>query len=146
MNRPSPARRSGRRASGAAILEMALTLGILLMLTFGTIEFGYFFFLKNTVQGAAREGARAAIPPSTSNTDVTDAVNRTLNAAGLNTANFTTQVKVNGTVANANTAVAGQSIEVRVTATWSAVGLRPIGLIPANKTLLGSATMRKEGT
>src|SRR3954453_4626741 len=135
----------GRRRRGASILEMALTLAILLNLTFGTIEFGYFFFVKNTVQGAAREGARAAIPPSASNSDVTTAVNAALSSTGLNTANFTTTIKVNGAVANANTAVAGQQIEVSVTASWGTVGLRPLGLISSTKTVLGAATMRREG-
>ena len=137
---------SRTRRLGASILEMALTLAILLNLTFGTIEFGYFFFVKNTVQGAAREGARAAIPPSAANSDVTAAVNASLTSAGLNTANFTTTVKVNGVVANASTAVAGQQVEVSVTASWGTVGLRPLGLISSTKTVLGAATMRREGT
>ena len=142
VRNPQPGR---RRRLGATILELALTLAILLNLTFGTIEFGYFFFVKNTVQGAAREGARAAIPPSASNSDVTTAVNSVLNAAGLRTADFTTTVKVNGVVANANTAVAGQQVEVSVSATWGTVGLRPLGLIGSSKTVLGAATMRREG-
>jgi Flp pilus assembly protein TadG len=137
-----PARRRGR---GATILEMALTLMVLLYLTFGSIEFGYFFFVKNTVQGAAREGARAGITPSGSNSDVTAAVNNALTAAGLNTGNFTTTVKVNGTVANANTATAGQSVEVSVQGTWGVVGLRPLGLIGTSKNVRGAAAMRKEG-
>lgn len=149
VTRSSPTTAASRltrhRRLGATVLEMALTLTILLNLTFGTVEFGYFFFLKNTVQGAAREGARAAIPPGASNSDVTTAVNASLRAAGLNTANFTTTVKVNGVVANASTAVSGQRIEVSVTATWGTVGLRPLGLISSSKTLLGAATMRREG-
>ena len=125
---------------------MALTLGILLNLTFGTVEFGYFFFVKNTVQGAAREGARVAITPTASNTDVTTVVNSALQAAGMKPADFTTTVKVAGVVANCNTAVTGQSIEVSVQATWGTVGLRPLGLIGSTKAVLGAATMRKEGT
>src|SRR5215212_10031083 len=107
LPRPNP----GSRASGAShfrrrfrrgssILEMALTLAILLNLTFGTVEFGYFFFVKNTVQGAAREGARVGITPTASNTDVSAVVNSSLQAAGLKPADFTTTIKVAGTVAN----------------------------------------------
>ena len=124
---------------------MALTLGILLNLTFGTVEFGYFFFVKNTVQGAAREGARVAITPTASNSDVTTMVNGALQAAGLRPADFTTTVKVAGVVANCNTAASGQPIEVSVQATWGTVGLRPLGLIGSTKAVLGTATMRKEG-
>jgi Flp pilus assembly protein TadG len=138
-------RPSAIRRRGATILELALTLTILLNLSFGTVEFGYFFFVKNAVQGAAREGARAAIPPSATNTDVQSAVNAALTAAGFNTSQFTTQVKVNGAVANASGAVGGQRIEVRVTATWGTIGLRPLGIISSSKTVLGAATMRREG-
>lgn len=137
--------RTSRRRAGATILELALTLTILLSLSFGTVEFGHFFFLKNTIQAAAREGARAGIPPSTSNADVQAAVNASLNAAGMNTAQFTTEVRVNGVVANASTAMAGQRVEVRVTANWGTVGLRPLGIISNSKTVLGAASMRREG-
>src|SRR5215210_2216384 len=89
--------------SGATILEMALTLGILLSLSFGTVEFGYFFFVKNTVQGAAREGARVAITPTATNTDVTTTVGNALKAAGMKAADFTTTVKVGTTVADCST-------------------------------------------
>jgi Flp pilus assembly protein TadG len=140
------AARTGRRfRRGASILEMALTLGILLMLTFGTVEFGYFFFVKNTVQGAAREGARSAITPTASNADVTTVVNGSLQAAGLRPADFTTTVKVAGVVANCNTAQPGQAVEVSVQGSWGTVGLRPIGIIPSTKNVLGAAAMRKEG-
>lgn len=141
---PALARRT-RRGTGATVLEMALTLMVLMALTFGTVEFGHFFFLKNTVQGAAREGVRAAMTPSGSNADVTDAVNSTLQAAGLTLSDFTTTVKVNGVVANADSAAAGQTIEVTVQAAWGTVGLRPMGLIDSTKALRGVAVMRKEG-
>lgn len=146
-------RSARRRRAGASILELAITLTILLNLTFGTIEFGYFFFMKNTLQGAAREGARAAILPGGSNNDVTQAVNLVLTSAGLKpqattpqAAGYTITVRVNGVVANASTAFTGQPVEVSVTATWGTVGLRPLGLIGASKTVLGAANMRREGT
>ena len=143
---PALARRTRRaRQTGATLLEMALTLMVLMALTFGTVEFGHFFFLKNTVQGAAREGVRAAMTPSGSNADVTTAVNSTLQAAGLTLSDFTTTVKVNGVVANADSAAAGQTIEVTVQAAWGTVGLRPMGLIDSTKALRGVAVMRKEG-
>ena len=135
-----------RSRGGATILEMALTLAILLSLSFGTVEFGYFFFVKSTLQGAAREGARVAITPTGANSDVTTAVNRSLQAAGMNTAQFTTAVRVNGTAANCNTATAGQPVEVSVYGTWGTVGIRPLGMISINKAVIGVATMRKEGT
>lgn len=49
-----------RRQSGAAAVEFALVLPILIILVLGIVEFGYFFFLNSAAAGAAREGARAA--------------------------------------------------------------------------------------
>lgn len=141
---PFSGRSAGPRRAGAAVLELAITLAVLLGLTFGTVEFGYFFFVKNTVQGAAREGARAGILPGGSNTDVNDAVNRVLTSAGLTPAHYSVTVKVNGAVVDASTATAGQQVEVTVTAPWGVVGMRPLGAISAGKTVLGAATMRRE--
>ena len=137
---------SHRRPRGNAVLELALTLGILLNLTFGTIEFGHYFFIRNTLQGAAREGARAAIPPGASNSDVTASVNSSLTAAGLTVASFTTKVRNADDTADVNvaTATAGTPILVKVTANWGNVGLRPLGLIGTTKVVKGTAVMRKE--
>ncbi len=44
---------------GAAAVEFALVLPLLLILVMGTIEWGRFFFLQQLVVNAAREGARA---------------------------------------------------------------------------------------
>jgi Flp pilus assembly protein TadG len=77
-------RRSGlRRRSGGAVLEMALTLTLLFSLCFGMIEFGFFFFVKNTMENAAREGCRAGIVSSGTNTTVNQAIINQLYYSGL---------------------------------------------------------------
>lgn len=140
--------KGGRRRRGNAVLEMALTLGILLNLTFGTIEFGHFFYVKNSLQGAAREGARASIPPGATNSDVTTAVTNALTAAGLTTSNFTIAIRNSTDTANLDVAsqTSGTSVMVKVTGTWGTVGLRPLGLIGSSKVVLGAAVMRKEAS
>jgi len=60
-----------KRFRGNAVLEAALVLPVLTSLTFGTIEYGHFFFVKHTLEGAAREGARAGIVATAVNGDVT---------------------------------------------------------------------------
>ena len=52
---------------GAEVLEMAMVLPLLLVLAFGTCEFGYWFYLEHNFQAAAREGVRAGI--AAQNTD-----------------------------------------------------------------------------
>ena len=56
---------------------------------------------RNTLQGAAREGARASIPPGATNTDVTTAVNNALGAAGLPQATGATGATVTVKIRNA---------------------------------------------
>lgn len=47
-----------RETEGAAMVEFALVLTILLLLIMGTLEFGLVWYTKYSLAGAAREGAR----------------------------------------------------------------------------------------
>src|SRR5205085_1990414 len=83
----SPQARRARR--GTAVMEMALVGSLLLGLTFGTVEFGYYFYVKNIFQGAAREGCRAGITPTGDNTAVTSSVVTYLYNGGLQSGSLT---------------------------------------------------------
>ena len=145
-----PAATSGRRGyrprSGGAVLEMALVLPILIMLAFGMADYAYFFFVKNTVQGAAQVGARAAIPSNATNSTVTTAISQAMTAAGLQSSGYT----VTTVPADVSTAAAGSSVQVTVTCSWGTVGLHALpagfGGIPNSKNVIGTATMRKEAS
>ncbi len=139
MNRRNIGSFSWRWRRGNAVLEAALTLPILLSLAFGTVEFGHYFFIKNTFQGAARDGVRAGIVPSATNADVTGAVTSAMNAAGISSANYSVAVSP-----NVSGLTPGANITVTVSSPWGTVGLRPLGLIGVNKQVLGTAVMRKE--
>lgn len=54
-------RRAESRRRGAAIVEMAVTLIVFLMMVLGTLDLGLCVFLQHTVTEAARRGARLAI-------------------------------------------------------------------------------------
>jgi Flp pilus assembly protein TadG len=144
-------RHHGRR--GGAVLETALVLPILLMLTLTAGEYGYYFFLKHSLEGAAREGARAAIVPSTTtNTPVNQAVAGALHAAGLNKSATVMDSPTPYTISisPAVSSTSGTAIEVDVSGTWGTVGMNIIsstwlGGIGANKVVKGTAVMRKEG-
>lgn len=58
MSGPDMRRRQGDR--GAAAVEFALVLPVLLLVIFGIIDFGRMLYAKITLAEAAREGARAA--------------------------------------------------------------------------------------
>ncbi len=137
---------------GSAIIEGAFVLIVLLTLSFGTIEFGYFFFVKHSIEGAAREGARAAIPANATNADVTTAIANSMNAAGLQSAKSHYVVSISNSASdapptqkNVATMTEGQPVYVTVECDWSDVGLG-LGIISQSKVLKSVTVMRKEGS
>ncbi len=128
---------------GAVIVEVALTLPILLYLAFGTVEFGYYFYVKHALEAAAREGARAGIVSGNTNTDVTTAVTNAMASTGIATYSTTITDTANANV-TVNTVAAGSYIKVTVNANWGTVGMRPLQLIGSSKTVTGQMVMRHE--
>lgn len=143
VRRPARSVRCRGRRPGNALIEMVVVLGLLLTLSFGTIEFGCYFFVKHTLTGAAREGARAAIVPGATQAQVTSAVSNVMTAAGLSNSGYT----IVTTPSDITTSTTGSPITVTVQCTWGTVGngYRPMGLIGAAKTVSGTAVMRDEG-
>jgi Flp pilus assembly protein TadG len=56
-----------RRETGTAILEVAMTLPILVLVAVGLFEFGRAFQTWQVLTNAAREGARLAVTPNATN-------------------------------------------------------------------------------
>ena len=54
--------RRGRGQEGAAAVEFAIVLPILLLILAGLFDFGWGFYWKHTVTNASRGGARYAVP------------------------------------------------------------------------------------
>jgi Flp pilus assembly protein TadG len=135
-----------RARRGVSVLEMALVLPILLMLSFGAVDYGYFLYVKNTVQGAAQAGARAAIPSDATNAKVTSIISSMMTAAGLQSSSY--QVTCNPS--DVSTAAAGSPVTVTITCTWANVGLHALpvamGGISNSKQVIGAAVMIKEAS
>lgn len=146
-----------RRRFGGAVLETVLILPVLLYLAFGIVEFGYYFYVKHSLEGSARDGCRAFIASGATPTDISNAVGTSMSASNLANSGYvitTTDAPAAAgggtfTVTNGNyaTCVAGDTITVTVTCTWGTAGsgYRPWGLIATSKQVLGAAVMRKEG-
>ncbi len=71
---------------GAALIEFAIVLPLMLLVLFGTIDFGLLFQRYQVVTNAAREGARIAVLPGYSDADIQARVAQFLTAGGLNEA------------------------------------------------------------
>jgi Flp pilus assembly protein TadG len=134
--------RRRRRRLGAEVLEAALVMPILLAMGFGTVEFGYYFYTEHNLEGAAREGARAAIPAGMNATERADAVetavDKVMGAAGYASGDYEIDL---------DDPYQTDYIRVKVKLHWSDVseGLRPMRMIrPQNDLVEGIATMRLE--
>lgn len=138
-----------RRYRATAVLETALVLTILLSLSFGAVEYGYAFFLKHSLQGAAREGARAGIVDGGDNTAVTTAVKNYMTAAGFtDSSKYTIAITDTANAAvNAATVTRGQPVKVTISYKWGNIpaAYRPLGLMSTTTLIKGATVMRKEG-
>jgi Flp pilus assembly protein TadG len=93
------------RQRGAVAVEFALILPVLLLILFGTIEFGRVYSQHQVFQGAAREGARCAAVAASSNCVIQDKID---GASGAYTPTTTASVQVGaGPVVSATDPSAG---------------------------------------
>jgi Flp pilus assembly protein TadG len=136
-----------RHCNGNALIEMVLLMPLLLALSFGAVEYGYAMYIKHTLQGAAREGARAAIVAGATATEVQNMVDASMQAAGFAQSKYTRPPTFSP--ATWTTPPTGTAITVTVQAQWGTIGVTALptwlGGIPSTKVIAGVATMRKEG-
>lgn len=102
----------GRRRRGAAALEFALVLPLLLVLVLGAIDWGYYFFVEQVVVNAAREGARVGTLQS--NATLADALDNAQVACNF----FITQAGLNSSLATC-TPTTGPGPSIVVTASYT---------------------------
>jgi Flp pilus assembly protein TadG len=98
------------REDGAAAVEFALVLPILLLLVFGIFSFGQFYSQYEVLQGAAREGAREAAVRA----DPGDVKDRVYEAADPYTPSKSPTVSV----ASGGSACTDQTVGESVTVKW----------------------------
>jgi Flp pilus assembly protein TadG len=84
---------------GAALLEAAITVPIVLLLSVGIFEFGRAFQTWQVLTNAAREGARIAVLTGTTDEQIKDQVTGYLTAGGLQLEGVAVNVKVERGVA-----------------------------------------------
>jgi Flp pilus assembly protein TadG len=72
-----------RSQTGAALLEAAITLPVILLICVGIFEFGRAYQTSQVLTNAAREGARAAVIAGSTDADVTTRVRNYMQAGSL---------------------------------------------------------------
>ena len=143
-------RRRFRSERGAALIEAALTLPLLLLVCVGIIEFGRLYQTWQVMTNAAREGARIAVLPAPANSGVDSRVRQYLQMGGLMS---DSSVGVDVDPVNVSLGAAGTASGSTVTVTYpySFMVLQPIAQLVVSGSAAGapitittSATMRNE--
>jgi Flp pilus assembly protein TadG len=109
------------RRRGVTVLEATLVLPVILALVFGTIEFAYVFYVKQTLQAASREGARRGVVAGATNAEVIQAVSGAMEDGGLGNCKYAITISNATTDASADvsTIPPGNGVRVEVTAPWT---------------------------
>jgi Flp pilus assembly protein TadG len=140
-------RRSLKNESGNAVIEMAFTLPLLLVVVMGIFDFGLMFQRFEILTNAAREGARVGVLPGYTTNDAISRAN-----AYLATSNITgaTVTAVPASVSIGTPAVAKPAITVTVTYVYDYLWIGPIlnlvGSDLGTVTLRAVSTMRSEAS
>ena len=127
------------RYRGTAVVEMALVLPLLLLLTMGAIEYGWLFLKAQQITNATRQGARLAIRPDSTNEEVLTAIENLLVGAGMDS------YAVNFEPPDIALLAVGENLEVSVTVASASVVMIDAGFLPVPENLGAAVTMTKEG-
>jgi Flp pilus assembly protein TadG len=135
---------------GTALIEMAFTLPLLLLISLGIIEFGRAFQTWQILTNAAREGARVAVLPGMSDSMVTARVQEYIDAGVLDASvTPTITIQRNATISYGTGTASGS--KVLVSYPYKFMVLNGIAKLVVSGTTVGSdftmatsATMRNE--
>jgi Flp pilus assembly protein TadG len=134
-------RRKENRHRGVALVETAVVLPLLLLVTFGAIKYGWLFLKAQQITNAARHGARMAVLPDVTTDEVKTSVTGLLAAANI---------VVNAgeiVITPVDVSLDGHpAINVQITIPSERVDILMIPLFPQGGDIYASVTMAQEGT
>jgi Flp pilus assembly protein TadG len=124
------------RRRGASMVEMAIVLPLLLIITLGIIEYGWMFYKISQVNMAARAGVRVAVRPDATDQEVAGAVASMMKDCGMK----------DYTLSHSDINVAVTTpVSVSVSVDFSKLSLTGTSLIPVPSKIAGKGVMSKEG-
>lgn len=129
---------------GLELVETAILLTLLMLLTFGVMEYSWMFFRMQQLSNAARVGVRHAILPDSSNLSTSTKVDSMMSSWGMGGSGYS--VVITGSTSNDVSALGtGDLVTVAVSVYYSSVELLGMTLFPTPPEIRGTATMAKEG-
>jgi Flp pilus assembly protein TadG len=139
-------KRRVRGERGAALVETALTLPLLLLITIGLVEIGRAYQTWQVLTNAAREGARMAVLPGVGDEAVRERVRTYLEAGRLPAAEMATiTITRDHEIAIGTGSATASRVEIGYPFTFIALG--PVAeLVAAGSTAGGPLTVRASAT
>jgi Flp pilus assembly protein TadG len=135
-------KRKRSRHRGVTTVEAALVFPILVLLTFGAIEYGWLFLKAQQITNATRYGARIAIRPDSTTQDVIDAIDGLMTAGGMGTSGYVVTISP----ADVSFPAVGEAVVVNVNVPCANIILMDIPLLlPTPTNIAAEVTMGKEG-
>jgi Flp pilus assembly protein TadG len=135
-------RKREHRRLGVVLVETALIFPILLLLTFGLIEYGWLFLKMETLANASRRGARIAARPDATSGEVIEAINNMMTAGGVDPGRY--QVTLDP--ADISSVETGDVVTVRVVVDdYDSISLTGSPLFPVPEQIEGEMAIAKEG-
>lgn len=133
--------RNSNSKRGVALIEFAISLPLLVLLTFGAIEYGWMFLKMQEVTNAARAGSRLAVLPDTTSAEVNTSVGTYLAAAGMGAVAYA----ITTTPAEVSAAIPGEVVTVTVAVPYGEVDILGMSIFPTPANLTAAVSMAKEG-
>lgn len=131
-----------KRRRGVAVVEMALVAPLLLMLTFGVLQYGWLFLKDAEIADAARIAVRQAVLPSVTNT-------AQVTGSGSPAAVFLNSAGITNAIITVPTGVApgtGNAVTVTVSVPTNSVAFPGLDFLPLPHNISATFTMAKEGS
>ena len=124
---------------GTALVEFAVVLPLLFMLVFGIVEVGRAVTVQQIIVNGAREGARAAVMPKATDSEVHSTIDGYLTTAGIT--GFSRQISPSLSGAGSNV-----PITVTITVPYNNISWLPVGSLAwfGGSSLSASCVMRRE--
>ena len=129
---------------GLETVETAILLTLLMLLTFGVMEYGWMFFKIQQLNNVARVGARHAILPDATNMTTTLKVGSMMSSWGMGGSGYAVVI-TGDTTNNVSALGTGDLVTVAVSVYYSSIELLGMPLFPTPPEIRGTATMSKEG-
>ncbi len=127
-----------RNERGAALLETAVTLPLILLISVAIFEFGRAYQVQQVLTNAAREGARVAVLPNFTDEQVTEVVRNYMTGGGL--------TPVNPTIDSNVPLGSDDASRVTINYPFNFIVLNPVARLVRPAATVGSGTLNMQAS